>query len=215
MSPAGRLVRAGVAVAVGLVVLSGAGGTSASWVERVEREPGTIRSGGVTVTTGSSRVELHSRQPSGSRTYASSTTCSPDPGFTECRVVTGSLGGEGLVPGDRVVLTERATMSAEGDNLTGTLEVRARELTSGALSAFSGTASTTTTITPPTGSSVTGETGSFSVDAGSGQGIGTYTVRSVITTPPSNSGTPWGTSLTGQKLYDGAFTYTFTQTTQT
>lgn len=212
MSPVGRLVRAGIAAALGLVVLSGAGGTSASWVKHVEREPGMVRSGGVSVTTGSSRVELHSRQPIGARTYGSSTTCAPDSGYTECRVITGSLGQEALISGDRVVLTEHATVSAEGDNLTGTLAVRVRPLTSGALSAFSGSASTMTTLTPPTGSPVSGEAGSFPVDVGSGQGVGTYTIRSVITTPLSNSGANWGTSLTGQKLYDGTFTYTFTQT---
>lgn len=212
MTPAGRLVRAGLAAALGLVVLSGAGGTSASWVERADREPGTVRSGGVTVSTGSSRVELHSRQPSGSRAYGSTTTCTPDSGYTECRVITGSLGQEALVPGDRVIVTERATVSAEGDNLTGTLDVHVRSLTSGAISAYSGSASTTTTITPPTGGPVTGETGSFTVDAGSGQGIGIYTVRAVITTPPTSAGSAWGTSLTGQRLYGGDFSYTFTQT---
>ena len=212
MSPAGRLVRAGVAVAVGLVVLSGAGGTSASWVERVEREPGTIRSGGVTVTTGSSRVELHSRQPAGSRTYASSSGCTPDDGYTECRVITGTLSGEALIPGDRVVVTERATVTAEGDNLTGTLDVRVRDLTSGALSDFSGSATTATSIRPPSGSAVSGGTASFPVSTASDRGIGTYTVRSVVTTPPHNSGSSWGARLTGQELYDGAFSYTFTQT---
>lgn len=212
MSPVGRLVRAGLAVALGLVVLTGAGGTSASWVERVEREPGTIRSGGVTVTTGTSQVELHSRQPSGSRTYAASSTCTPDDGYTECRVITSTISREALIPGDRVVVTEQATVAAEGDNLTGTLEVDVSSLTSGGLSAFSGSAATRTTTTPPSGSAETGETVSFPVSVASGQGVGTYTVRSVITTPPSNSGSPWGTSLTGQQLYDGTFDYTFTQT---
>lgn len=212
MSPVGRLVRAGLAAALGLVVLTGTGGTSASWVERAEREPGTIRSGGVTVTTGSSRVELHSRQPAGSRTYGSSAACTPDGGYTECRVITGTLSDEALIPGDRVVVTERATVAADGDNLTGTFEVDVSSLTSGGLSAFSGSATTTTTTTPPSGSAETGETVSFPVSVASGQGVGSYTVRSVITTPPSNSGSSWGTSLTGQQLYDGTFSYTFTQT---
>lgn len=213
MTLTGRLVRAVLALALGLVVLTSAGGTGATWAERVEREPGTIRSGGVTLTTGNPTVLLHSRQPIGARTYGSSTTCAPDSGYTECRVITGSLGQEALIPGDRIVLTERATVSAEGGNLIGTLDVRVRPLTSGALSAFSGSASTATTLTPPTGSAVSGETGSFPVDVGSGKGVGTYTIRSVMTTPLSNSGADWGTSLTGQKLYDGTFSYTFTQKT--
>lgn len=211
MSPAGRLARAGLAVALALVVLTGAGGTSASWVERAEREPGTMSAGGVTVSTTDSRVELHSRQPSGSRTYASSSTCSADSGFTECRVVTGTIEDEALIPGDRVVVTERASVSAEGDNLTGTLEVRVGPLTSDELSDLSGSATTTTTTTPPSGSPATGETASFPVSVASGRGIGTFTVRSVITTPPSNSGSSWGTGLTGQQLYDGTVQYTFTQ----
>lgn len=212
MTLAGRLVRAGLAAALGLVVLSGAGGTSASWVDTAEREPGTIRSGGVTVTTGSSQVELHSRQPSGSRTYGSTTSCTPDGGFTECRVITDTVTQEALIPGDRVVVTERASVAADGDNLTGTFEVDVSPLTSGGLSAFSGSATTTTTVTPPSGSAKTGRSTSFPVDAGSGRGVGTYTARSVITSPATNSGASWGTSLTGQQLYEGTFDYTFTQT---
>ncbi len=212
MSPTGRLVRAGLAAALGLAVLSGTGGTSAAWVERVERDPGTIRSGSVTVTPGSAQVELHSRQPTGSRTYASTSTCTPDGGFTECRVITGTVAKEALIPGDRVVVTERADVSAAGDNLTGTLEIRVSPLTSGALSDLSGSATTSTTTTPPKGDPVTGRVTSFPVSVAGNRGIGTYTVRSVITTPPSDSGTSWGTRLTGQQLYDGTFDYTFTQT---
>lgn len=212
MTLTGRLARAGTAAALGLVVLSGAGGTGASWVERVERDPGTIRSGSVTVTTASSRVELHSRQPVGSRTYASSSSCRPDQGYTECRDITSTIAQEALIPGDRVVVTERATVAAVGTNLTGTLEVDVGSLTSGALSAYSGSARTTTTITPPSGGSVTGTPASFPVSVASGQGVGEYTVRSVISTPPSNGGVDWGTALTGQRLYDGAVSYTFTQT---
>lgn len=33
----------------------------------------------------------------------------------------------------------------------------------------------------------------------------------MITTPPSGPTGEWGTALTGQRLYDGAYTYTFTQ----
>lgn len=195
-----------------LVVLSGAGGSGASWIERVDRAPGTISSGGVSVTPGTQRVELYSRQPVGSRTYASSTTCTPESGYLECRVVTSSVAQEALIPGDRVVVVDRASVAAQGTNLRGTLEVRVRPLTSSALSAFSGSASATTTITPPTGTAVTGETSSFALSTKTRQGIGEYTVRTVITTPPSGTTGDWGTALTGQRLYDGAYTYTFTQT---
>lgn len=211
MIPTGRLVRAGLAAALGLVVLSGTGGTSAAWVESAEREPGTIRAGGVTVRTPSARIELHSRQPSGSRTYASTSTCTPDSGFTQCRVITSTVAQESLVPGDRVVITARPSLSADGDNLTGSFEVRASQLTSGTLSELSGSATATTTATSPTGESSTGRVTTFPVSVASGRGIGTYTVRTVITSPPDSSGTPWGTRLTGQQLYDGTFDYTFTQ----
>src|SRR5699024_5732450 len=143
------------------------------------------------------RVELHSRQPTGSRTYATSSGCTPDSGFTECRVVTGTIDREALIPGDQVVVVERATLSADGDKLTRPLEVEASGLTSEALSDFSGSATTRTTITPPSGSPTTGEAVSFPVSVASGEGVGRYTVRSVITTAPNNSGDPWGTSLTG------------------
>lgn len=212
MIPAGRLVRAGLAAALGLVVLSGAGGTGATWVERAERDPGTISAGGVSISAGSPRVELHSRQPTGSRTYASTSTCTPDSGYVECRVITATVGREALISGDRVVVTERASVAAEGTNLTGTLEVTVGPLTSAALSAYSGSATATTTITPPSGDPVAGGAQTFPVAAADGQGIGTYTVRSVITTPPSSSGGSWGTSLTGQQLYGGTVEYTFTQT---
>ena len=211
MTLTGRLARAGVACALGLLVLTGAGGTGASWVDRVEREPGTVTAGGVSVTPGAQRVELHSRQPAGSRTYAASTTCTPATGYTECRVITTTVTQEALIPGDRVVVVDRASVTARGTNLTGTLDVRVRPLTSSALSAFSGTATATTTITPPTGSPVTGETGSFPVSRSTGAGLGDYSVRTVITTPPSGPTGEWGTALTGQRLYDGAYTYTFTQ----
>lgn len=212
MTTTGRLTRAVAAVALALVVLTGTGSTGATWVERVQREPGTVTAGGVSVTPGVQRVELHSRQPSGSRTYASATTCPPDSGYVECRVVTSTVAQEALIPGDRVIVVDRVQVAAEGTNLTGTLAVRVRPLTSAALSAFSGSATTTTTITPPTGTAVTGDSATFAVSTRTGQGIGGYTVRSVVTTPVSGPGGDWGTALTGQRLYDGSNTYTFTQT---
>lgn len=207
----GRLLRAAGATALAFVVLSGAGGSGATWAEHAERDPGTIHSGGVSVTTGSSRVELHSRQPSGSRTYASTTSCTPDDGYTECRVITDTIADEALIPGDRVIVTEGVRVAASGTNLTGTFTVEAGPLTSAAVSAFSGSATTTTTVTPPAGSGRSGQRTSFDVSTASGEGIGSYSVRSVITTPPGNGGARWGTALTGQQLYDGNLTYTFTQ----
>lgn len=211
MTVTGRLVRTVLALALALVVLTSAGGTGATWAERVEREPGTIRSGGVTLTTGTRTVQLHSRQPVGSRTYASSTSCAADSGFTECRDISGTLSSEALVPGDRVVVVERATLTATGTNLRGDLSVSAGPLTSSAISAFSGSATTSTTITPPTGAPVTSTTHSFPVRRSTGEGIGTFSARTVITTPAANGATGWNTQLWGQRLFAGNHTYAFTQ----
>src|SRR5699024_5062964 len=125
------------------------------------------------------RVELHSRQPAGSRTYASTGTCTPDNGFTQCRIITGTVAQEALISGDRVVVIERARLTATGANLEGDLDIEVTSLTAGAGTAFAGSATTTTTITPPSGASITSANASFPVSVAAGEGIGTYTVRSV------------------------------------
>lgn len=206
-----RLLLAAGATALALVALSGSGGSGASWAEHVGRSPGSISSGQVSVTPDPVRVELHSRQPAGSRTYASTTGCTPDAGYTECRVVTRTVAQEALVPGDRMVLGQRVEVAATGSNLTGEFTVDVSALTSSALSDFSGSGSTTTTVTPPGGDGRTGRQLSFPVSAAEGMGIGTYAVRTVITTPPSNGGRDWGTALQDQRLYDGHLTYGFIQ----
>ena len=212
MSSAGRLSRAGLAAALGFVVLSGAGGTGAAWVDRVEREPGSLRSGGVTVTPGPTEVRLHSRQPAGSRTYASSAPCAADPGFVECRVITQTRAAEALVPGDRVVLVQRPSVQAVGNNLTGRFTVHAGPFTSSRLSELSGRASVTTTTTPPAGAAITAPEATFPVSIADGVGIGQYEVRTVVTTQPSDGATRWDARLTGERLYEGAFEYSLTQT---
>ncbi len=207
----GRLGRAVLAVGLALVILTGTGGTGAFWSDGAALELGSINAGNVSVTldNAASRVELHSRQPVGSRTYVEpSTPCTLEAGDTECRVIT-NFASEALIPGDRIVITEKATLAAQGDNLKGNFEVSAGTLTSAAVSAFSGSA-TTTSITPPGGNP--GSTTSFPVVASTNKGIGTYTVRSTITTPPKNGTADWGTALWNQRLYDGAHTFTFTQT---
>lgn len=207
---ASRLVRALLAAGLALVVLSGTGGTGASWSQSVQLEPGSLQAGNLAVTTDEARVELHSRQPSSSRTYVSTEACTPDTSFTECRVITNTIDDEALIPGDRVVITQKATLAAKGTNLEGTFAIDTGSLTSSATSAFSGSATTTTQVTPPGGNA--GTATSFPVVAGADQGVGEYTVRSRITTSPTNAGTSWGTQLQGQRLYDGAYTFTFTQT---
>lgn len=213
VSSTGRLGRAALATGLALVLLSGAGGTSALWTTHTELEPGNIHAGGVSVTVDddASLVELHSRQPVSSRTYASSTACTPSSGdYKECRVITGTIANEALIPGDRIVITEKVTLAAQGSNLKGTFGVSVGALTDGDLSAFSGSAATVTTITPPVGSP--GTTTSFPIVAQSNQGLGTYTIRSSITTPLKHGAAGWGTALQGQQLYEGAHTFTFTQT---
>ncbi|WP_435199155.1 SipW-dependent-type signal peptide-containing protein [Janibacter sp. GS2] len=207
----GRLGRAALATGLALVVLTGAGGTSAVWSDTAEREPGSLRAGAAAVTKGDSRVEVHSQQPVGSRTFDSSATCTPaGASYKECRVITSTVAREALIPGDRVVITEKVTLTAKGSNLQGTFVIDAGALTSSAVSAFSGSATTTTRITPPGGSA--GTSASFPVSARTQSGTGTYTIQSAITTPPANGSADWGTSLWSQRLYDGAYTFTFTQT---
>lgn len=206
------LLRAVLGLGLALVVLSGAGGTGATWAQQVDRQPATVRSGGVTLTTGAVRVELHSQQPSGSRTYASSTTCTPSSGYVECRVITSTAASEALVPGDRVVISQPLTLAARGTTLTGTLGVSSTTLTSSARSAFSGSATTVTTVTSPSGQVVTGSSTSTPVSVATGAGVGTSTMRTVISTPVTGPTGAWGTALRGQSLYGGSFTYTFTQT---
>ncbi len=209
----GRLGGAALAVGLALVILTGTGGTGAFWSGSAELEPGSINAGNVSVTVDNtaSRVELHSQQPVGSRTYASSTTCDPETGYTQCRVLAeDTIADEALIPGDRIVITEKATLETQGDNLKGNFVVSAGTLTSAAVSAFSGSATTTTSITPPGGNP--GTTTSFPVVASTNQGIGTYTVRSTITTPSKNGTADWGATLWDQRLYAGAHTFTFTQT---
>lgn len=204
--------RALLALGLGLVVLTGAGGTGASWAEHDARKPGTITSGGLSLTTGALRTELHSQQPFGSRTYASSTTCAPDPGYVECRVISATLTSEALVPGDRVVIAQPVTLAASGTTLRGTLAVSSTALTSAARSAFSGSATTTTTITAPGGAVTTGSSASIPVSVSTGTGVGTSTVRISISTPVTASTGGWGSALQDQSLLGGTFTYTFAQT---
>lgn len=206
------LGRAALAAALALGVLTGAGGTGASWAAQELRSPGSVRSGGVDIGSASGSVQLHSRQPVGSRTYASGTSCTPDAGYLECRVITSTTAQEALIPGDRLVVAGQVSLSARGTNLAGTFTVDPGRLTSSTLSAFSGTAQTTTTVTAPGGATSSG-TGAVTlpVSVRDGRGLGTYSVRTVITTPPDNAGTSWGTALQGQQLFSGAYTYTFTQ----
>lgn len=211
MGRAAAPVRAVVALALAVLVLSGTGGTGASWSQQVERQPGIIRSGGVTLTTGALRVELHSQQPMGSRTYASTSTCTPSTGYLECRVITTTVDVEALVPGDRVVITQPVTLAVSGTTLSGTLGVSATGLTSAARSAYSGSATVTTTVTSASGQVVTGTSPSLPVSVASGAGVGTSTVRTVIDTPPTAPSGVWGTAVQGQSLYGGTYTYTFTQ----
>lgn len=215
VTPRASLGRAAAAAAAGaaLLALTGAGGTGASWTVEATRHPGALRSGGIDLTTGTPSVRLHSRQPVDSRTYGSSTSCTPDAGYVECRDITTTIGQEALVPGDRVVLTQQVTLTGRGTNLAGTFRVDPGTLTSSTLSGFSGAAQTTTSVTTPGGGTTSG-TGAVDVpvSGAGGQGLGTYTVRSVVTTPPARTdGTAWAQAFQGQQLYAGALTYTFTQ----
>ena len=115
VSPTGRIGRAVLATGLALVVLTGAGGTGALWSDSVELEPGSLQAGNLSVTVDeeATSVELQSRQPVGSRTYASTTDCTPSGSdFKQCRVITETIADEALIPGDRIVIAEKATRIA-------------------------------------------------------------------------------------------------------
>lgn len=200
------MVVAGAAVALAVVTLSSGAGSQAAWHAQARLDPGVIRSGNVSVTATGTTVQLHSRQPAGSRTFASSRTCAPDAGFVECREIGDTSAEEAVVPGDRVVVTDRANVRASGSNLAGTLEVRVG-LTSAEVSAFSGAAEAATSVTGPGGARKVGPVTVFPVRVSSGEGVGVYTARTVITTPSAGVGAQYQ----GQPLFEGAARFTFTQ----
>lgn len=197
-----------------MLLLTVAGPTWASWWDRVEAPTGGFSSGSVNLApTTPLAVQLLSRQPVASRTYASGTTCTVPSGYVECRVVTTTLPQERLIPGDTVRLQQQVTLAAQGSNLTGVVRVDAREVTLPAASALSAAASVSTRVTPPGGTAtpITGGVGEFPVVVGQGSGVGTYAVVADVVIPASGASGRWGTALRDQPLVLGTLQYGFEQ----
>lgn len=199
-----RLCAALVAAALGVVVLSNSAGTWARWVETTSLSAGQISAGSVTLAhTDTTEVRLLSQQRAGWRTYTSDTHCAPEP-YRECRVVTSTLAQEQLIPGDRLVITEKVSLNATGTNLAGTFTVDTRGLLADSEFARSATVDIQVAGTSADGPSEPGRW-KYPVNVSTGTGLGTYTVTATISTPPSDR---WmGQSL----INDGGITYTFVQ----
>lgn len=204
-----------VATAVGMVLLSSGAGTYARWSDSETVTGGSVTAGSVDLTLDAApTLQLLSRQPSGSRIFVSSQTCTVPAGFVQCRVVSSTLGQEALIVGDVVRIRQSATLVASGNNLRGEVTVDARQVVIAGSSAFSGAAIVTASATTPAGttSMLTGGQGSFPVDVATGVGVGTYSVAADISVPAANGGSRWGTSLRGQTLDLGSLSLSFVQT---
>lgn len=212
--PGRRLWAALLAAVLGLVVLSGAGGTWARWTHtEALAVDGQITSGSVSLERlASSEVRLMSQQPAGWRTYASTATCTPDSGYVECRVVTATLANEELIPGDRLVVIDRLRLSATGTNLAGTFTVDTSSLKA---PTELGNGATVAVDVQGAGSPSTPTPGTwvYPVSVATGTGLGDYTVTARVSTQPSApGGALWGTRLWDQTLLsEGGIRYQFVQ----
>lgn len=209
---AGRLVTAAVAGLLGVLLLSSGQGTWSAWREGATRQPGGPGSGSVSLD-GSLKVELHSRQPSGSRTFASTENCPTAAPYVECRVVSGTLAAEHLVPGDTVRVVRTIVLAGEGDNLHGELAIDASRIVVGTTSQLSGAAQVSGTLRGPGGIVLTGLTHQVAVERGatSEGGFGTWTAIVDVTIPPADGAARWDGRLWTQPLDLGEVRASFTQ----
>lgn len=209
-----RLLAAGAAVGLAVVLLTSGAGTLAGWHDERSAATGSITAGSVELTSSDAVLHLQSRQPVGARTFASSQTCALASGATECRVVTTGLANERLIPGDRVQIRLDVTLTGEGDNLAGDLTVDAGTVVVPGASDLSAAATTQITLTPPQGSSTTvdGAELVLPVDVGSGHGAGTYAVLVEVGLPTARpGGARWDTGLRAQLLDLDTLAVSFTQ----
>lgn len=211
-----RRVTGAAACLVGAVVLlTGGPGTEARFWRHAVVNAGTIETGSVSLS-GSLSIELLSRQPSGSRTWSSPTTCSAGAPYVECRVVTSSLDQERLVPGDLLRITRTLTLAGSGDNLAGTLTVDASGVLNRSSSALAQAATVTGSVTGPAGvtTPLTGLTASLPVSRRAmPTGFGAYSVVVMVDTPAATTDGSgrWDTRLRGDTLDLGTVTATFQQ----
>lgn len=222
-------LRAFVALAVGLLLLSGGWRTYASWTAGATVAPSSpVSSGHVSLTPGSTKIELHSQvtpKVAGTpdRFFASSTTCTTAAPYYECRDVTSTLGSERLAVGDRLVITRQATLTGAGTNLRGNLTVDASKVVNRSAAACPTptaslvcAASYTAQVTTPSGTVSTlpaSLTGSLPINLRSATtGLGTYTLVWTMSVPASNGANRWDTQLLDQAVTFGPLTAAFTQT---
>lgn len=203
-----------LAALLGVLVLTSSLGTWSGWQEQVTHTLGDIQAGSVSMS-GTSELQLLSRQPVGTRTYLSTASCPATAPYVECRVVTDTLPSERVVPGDTVQLIRTVTLTGEGNNLTGDLVFDAGPLVNQApeSSLLSRSAVVTLGLTRPNGSSVpvSGLISTVSISPTAGQ-FGTYTAVALIQLPVDNAGARWEAALTSQTLDLGTLKTTFSQT---
>lgn len=202
-----------LAVLLGLLLLTSGLGTWSQWRAHDELEPGSVAAGAVGLANGGHSVMLLSRQPAGTRTYTSGTTCSAPAPYVECRVITASLGTERLIPGDTIRVTRSITLTGSGDNLKGDLLFDATALLREAASPLGQATTTTVTVTTPAGEVVSGSpTVTRTVRRVVSDDFGSYQAVADLATPVTNAGARWDSALFDQSLDLGEFTVTFTQT---
>ncbi|WP_156887194.1 hypothetical protein [Nocardioides sp. CF8] len=210
----GRMAGATLATLLGVLLLTSGLGTWSGLREQGQRAVGNIQAGSVSLS-GTLQVQLHSRQPVGSRSFSSSTTCAPTAPFVECRVVTSSLAAERLIPGDAVRVLRDVTLAGNGDNLRGALVVDASALLDRAPTAslLARSSAVTLGVTRPGGAAapVSGLVSTTQVSRAAGD-FGTYQAVVTIQTPLDDAGAPWNEALWTQVLDLGSIRATFDQT---
>lgn len=110
------MARALLATALGLLLLSSGLGTWSSWSEQHSLPAAGLTAGSLTLTSGAWTIQLHSQQEAGTRTFASSTTCTVPSGFVECRDVTATFAGERLSSPEDTTAAWRETNSSSPGN---------------------------------------------------------------------------------------------------
>lgn len=210
-----RLLLAGTAVALAVVLVLPTGrGTMARWFDEQSAATGSITAGSVHLTAGTPQLQLHSRQPAGARTFASTQTCTPVTGATECRTVTATLPQERLIPGDRIQIRLTPTLTGAGENLSGTLTVDAADVVLTGTSALSAAATVQLTVTPPDSPALvsTGPAPVLQVPVGTADGVRSYPVLVDVVLPAAqSSGARWGQGLRAQTLNLDTLSVSFTQ----
>lgn len=196
-----------------MVVLASGQVTWAGWRHTATSQPGVVQAGTVGLS-GTTVVELHSRQPAGTRTFQSTQSCTAPAPYVECRVVSATLASERLIPGDTVRVVRTLTLGGEGDNLRGQLEIDARDVLQTETSQLSGLAQVSGTVQEPSGSVRTGLLHQIPVDLSAppaGSGLGTYTAVFDIVTPVGDGAARWDAQLWDQALDLDEVRASFTQ----